>query len=232
MAPPTPPAPVAFVIPVHQGERYLAEAIESVLVQSRPPAEVIVVDDGSTDASAAIASSFGERVTVLRRRKSGVAAARNAGIARAAQPYVAFLDADDIAPHERVAAQLAAFQGPQPLDIAFGQMEQFVSPDLPTELAQSLRCDSRPQPSPLPSCFMAPRDVCARLGPMREDLESAFVDWYMRALDLGLKIAFVDALVARRRIHGANQSFRNDSLRREYIRVIKSSLDRRRRAGA
>jgi len=66
---------------------------------------------------------------------------------------------------------------------------------------------------------------------MRTDIDAAFVDWYMRALDLGLAIAFVDAVIARRRIHGANQSYRNDSLRREYISVIKASLDRRRATG-
>jgi len=223
-------APVSFVIPVFQGERYLAEAIESVLVQSRPPVEVIVVDDGSSDGSAAVALSFGDRVTLLRQPNSGTAAARNLGLSRASQPYVAFLDADDIATFERLESQLTLLEREAPPDLVFGHMEQFVSPEIPEDVAARLHCDARAQPSPLPSCFTATRAACERLGPMRVDIEASFVDWYLRALELGMRIEFAAAVVARRRIHGANQSYRNDSMRREYVQIIKASLDRRRAA--
>ena len=224
-------APVTFVIPVFQGERYLAEAIESALAQSRPPAEVIVVDDGSSDGSAAIAASFGDRVILLRQPNRGTAAARNLGLASASQRFVSFLDADDVAAHDRLETQLALLERVAPPDVVFGQMEQFVSPELPPDVAARLRCDSRAQPSPLPSCFTATRVACDRLGPMRVDIEACFADWYLRALELELRIEFAGAVVARRRIHGANQSYRNDSLRREYVQIIKASLDRRRATG-
>ena len=221
-------APVSVIIPVYQGERYLGEAIESALVQTRAPAEVIVVNDGSTDASAEIAESFGERVVLVSQPNQGTAAARNHGLARASQRFVAFLDADDVAVHDRLEKQVAMLEGGDAPDLVFGSMEQFVSPELPREIAARLSCDGRAQPSPLPSCFAASASLCRRVGPMRTDIEASFVDWYMRAMDLGLTIAFTQSVVARRRLHGANQSYRNDSLRREYIHIIKASLDRRR----
>jgi len=231
VARPTLDAPVSVIIPVYQGERYLGEAVESALAQTRAPAEVIVVDDGSTDGSAAVARSFGDRIRLLSQPNRGTAAARNHGLERASQPVIAFLDADDVATDDRLEQQMAMLDGEAPPDLVFGGMEQFVSPELAPELVARLACDGRAQPSSLPSCFAATAETCRRLGPMRTDIDASFVDWYMRALDLGLKIAFAEAVVTRRRIHGANQSYRNDSLRREYIHVIKASLDRRRECG-
>ena len=88
---------VSIVIPVFDGERFLSEAIESVLAQDHRPIEVIVVDDGSTDASADVAHSFDD-VVVLGSGNHGAAAARNLGVARAAGPFLTFLDADDLMP--------------------------------------------------------------------------------------------------------------------------------------
>ena len=71
---------VSVIIPVHNGERYLQECLSSVVAQTWRPLDVIVVDDGSTDRSAAIAEGV-EGVTIIRQANAGVAAARNAGIA-------------------------------------------------------------------------------------------------------------------------------------------------------
>ncbi len=228
MARSTPTAPVSVVIPVYQGERYLAEAIESILRHTRTPAEIFVVDDGSTDGSAAVARSFGGTVTLLTQPNGGTATARNNGLEHATQPYIAFLDADDVATVDRLERQLAVLERADAPDIVFGHMEQFLSPDLPVEVASRLQCDSRSQASPLPSCFMATKATCDKLGPMRSGVDATFVDWYMRALDAGMTIEFPSTVVARRRIHGANQSYRNDTMLREYIHVVKASLDRRR----
>ena len=87
----------------------MAEAIASVLDQSRPAGEVIVVDDGSSDETAAVLASFGHRIRVIRHeRPVGVSAARNAGIRAAAGDWFAFLDSDDLWKREKLAQQLAA----------------------------------------------------------------------------------------------------------------------------
>jgi glycosyltransferase involved in cell wall biosynthesis len=98
---------VSAVIPVYNGERYVAEAIRSALGQSLPPVECIVVDDGSTDASAEVAMSFGEAVTYVHQENGGVSLARNRGAACARGEVVAFLDHDDVWLPDKLERQLA-----------------------------------------------------------------------------------------------------------------------------
>jgi glycosyltransferase involved in cell wall biosynthesis len=85
---------VSVVIPCYNGARFLREAIESVLTQNYPRVEVIVVNDGSTDNSAAIAAEY-PGVRCMHQRNAGVAAARNTGLRHSAGDYLVFLDADD-----------------------------------------------------------------------------------------------------------------------------------------
>jgi glycosyltransferase involved in cell wall biosynthesis len=86
---------VSTIIPAYNAERYLAKAIESVLSQTYPRVECIVVDDGSTDGSADVARAFGDRVRLVSQHNQGVSAARNAGARETRSSLLAFLDADD-----------------------------------------------------------------------------------------------------------------------------------------
>ncbi len=97
---------VAVVIPAHNAAPYLAQAIDSLLAQTRPPAEICVIDDGSADDTTAIAERYGDQIILLHHdTPRGSSAARNAGIKATASPLVAFLDADDIALPERLSIQ-------------------------------------------------------------------------------------------------------------------------------
>lgn len=92
---------VSVVIPNYNYGRYLGQGIESVLAQSYPNVEVLVVDDGSTDDSAAVARGYGDRIRWIRQARQGVAAARNRGVQESRGELVAFLDADDVwMPHK------------------------------------------------------------------------------------------------------------------------------------
>jgi glycosyltransferase involved in cell wall biosynthesis len=86
--------------------RYLGDALDSVLAQTRQPAEVIVVDDGSTDDTPAIVERYSARVRYIRQANAGVSAARNAGIRASSHDYIALLDADDLWAPEKLAAQI------------------------------------------------------------------------------------------------------------------------------
>ncbi|HTS03109.1 MAG TPA: glycosyltransferase family A protein [Thermoanaerobaculia bacterium] len=90
-----PPRTFSVVIPVFNADRYLGEAIRSALVQTRPPLEILVVDDGSTDSSRAVAERFGGVVRVLSGPNAGPSAARNRGVREARGSWIAFLDGDD-----------------------------------------------------------------------------------------------------------------------------------------
>lgn len=109
---------VSIVVPCHNAEAFVGEAIESALAQTHPETEVIVVDDGSTDGSADVAARYGARVRLLRTSHGGGSRARNAGLRVAAGEAVLFLDADDLLGVDTVAHQVRALERSAPRTIA------------------------------------------------------------------------------------------------------------------
>jgi glycosyltransferase involved in cell wall biosynthesis len=103
---------VSIIIPVHNGERYLAETIQSALNQTWQHREIIIIDDGSTDNSLEIARSFErDSVKIIGQSNKGAAAARNAGLKEAKGDYVQFLDADDLLSPDKIQAQIDSLNG-------------------------------------------------------------------------------------------------------------------------
>lgn len=103
-------ARVSVVIPVYNGEDFIARALDSVFSQTVPPYEVIVVNDGSRDGTAQQLAAFGERIRVISIPNGGVANARNVGLKACTGDLVAFLDADDIWFPDKLARQLAVLE--------------------------------------------------------------------------------------------------------------------------
>src|ERR1700745_1869826 len=100
---------VGVVIPVRDGERYLAEAVESVLAQTHSPYDVVVVDDGSQDRTVEVAARYASRVRCVSQPPGGIGAARNRGVKEVRGDFLAFLDGDDTWPGSRLGLQLAVF---------------------------------------------------------------------------------------------------------------------------
>lgn len=98
---------VSVIIPAYNAEPFIRETVESVLAQTVPPVEIIVVNDGSTDGTAAVLRDFGTRIQVLTQPNRGPTAARNAGAAAARGHWLAFLDADDLWLPAKLERQLA-----------------------------------------------------------------------------------------------------------------------------
>lgn len=101
-------ADVTVIIPCYNGSAYIAQTIRSVLAQTDPPKQVIVIDDGSTDNSAEVIREF--PVELIQQENAGESRARNVGIARAEGEFVAFLDADDVWMPDKIEKQLALLQ--------------------------------------------------------------------------------------------------------------------------
>jgi len=222
---------VSVVIPVHNGERYLAEAIESVLAQRHPATEIIVVDDGSTDGSAAVARGFGGTVRCLSKENGGPASAMNLGAANAAGTHVGFLSADDLWTPDKLSQQLAALQRGGGPDLVFGHVEHFLSPELDEAEAAALHCPPEPVPATSAGTLLAKIDTFRAVGPFDERYRvGEFMDWHARAMDAGLRVEVLPAVVSRRRVHGANHSLRSRAPQTGYAAVLKANLDRRRRA--
>ena len=156
---------ISAIIVVYNGERYLAEAIESILAQTHPPSELIVVDDGSTDGTATIARGFAE-VRYQYRPNGGIGAARNLGLELARGDFIAFLDADDLWMPEKLAQQAAAFAADPQLGIVTGLIEQFHSPELDPAIAATIHCPRDPMPGHSFGAMLIRREVFSRVGPV------------------------------------------------------------------
>ena len=101
---------VSVVIPVYNGERFVAEAVDSALAQDHLNKEILVIDDGSSDRSLDILARYGNAIRVISVRNGGPARARNLGMSEARGEYIALLDADDVWARSKLAAQVAHMQ--------------------------------------------------------------------------------------------------------------------------
>jgi glycosyltransferase involved in cell wall biosynthesis len=223
-------SPVSAIIPVHDGAAYLPADLDSVLGQSVPPAEVIVVDDGSTDGTADLLAAYAGRITVRRQAHAGTSAALNHGTRVATGELLAFLDADDLWTREKTAIQFAVLRREPGVDAVFGHAQPFLSEDLPPGLRARLRCPAAPQPGVVRGTLLIRRAAFDRVGPFDESLKAVdFIDWYARALERRLGVRMLAEVVLRRRLHAANGGRRRRAQQiAENLAVLKRALDRRR----
>jgi glycosyltransferase involved in cell wall biosynthesis len=224
---------VSVIIPVRNTERYLEQAIDSALGQTLPPAEVLVVDDGSTDRSLDVARSFGDRVTIFEGANGGIGATRNAGVERACGNFFAFLDADDYWVAEKLAWQIELFAGNPSLDLVFGQVRQFYSPDVSVPNEERARMEQSVFDGHHAGTMLIKRESFARVGPFDARVRvGEFLDWYARATEAGFRAAAVPGVVMFRRIHDQNTVTRYRASQSDYAKILKAALDRRRKREA
>ncbi len=225
---------VSAIIPARDAEAYLGEAIESILGERPWPAEVVVVDDGSRDATAAVAAGFGDPVRCIRRREpGGVAAACNVGVAAAAGELIAFLDADDLWTAGKLATGLAILAREPSLEAVFGHAVEFASPELSAAERTRLLVRTEPLPGRVRGTMLARRSLLDRVGPFDETLPVGdFVDWHARAEEAGARTLLVDEVLLRRRVHRSNIGRGDPGQRLGYVRAVRAALRRRQREGA
>lgn len=220
---------ISVVVPVRDGERHLGAALDSLLTQERAPDELLVVDDGSRDGSAALARALpGVRVLELEGR--GPAAARNAGVAAATGDAVAFLDADDLADPRRLLLEERVLAGDPAVDGVAAGMENFVSPDCPPEVAARLDFPRGPVPGWHAGTLMLRASALERVGPFDETLRGGeVIDWLHRARAAGLRLELLGEVLLRRRVHGSNITIvQRATLGGGYLDTARAAIARRR----
>lgn len=223
---------VTVVIPVRNGEAHVGRAVASVLAQSVIPDAVLVVDDGSRDATVAVASASGPPVTVITTPPRGAAAARNRGIRASTTATVAFIDSDDTWPSDRLERHLDILAARDDVDLVLG-VTRYV--DLSPEERLRYRFPG-PDETAVAMSFGAAtirRTVFLEHGCLDESLRRyEDWDWFLRIRECGVAI-HVDDRVAneyRRRADSTSQVARPGDP--TVHQVLKRSLDRRRAAGA
>jgi glycosyltransferase involved in cell wall biosynthesis len=220
---------VSVVIAAHDAERYLADAIESVLAQTHDQVELVVVDDGSEDGTAGVAHSYGSQLRYRYQAWAGAGAGRNRGVEMAAGGLIAFLDADDLFPPERLERQVQAFERDPSLDAVFGRVAEFRSDDADGRSLGGRRPVREPVASHLPTAMLIRRRAFDRVGPFTTELTlGEGIDWYARALDVGITTRMLPDVVLHRRLHEGSLGMVSEGSRDDYVRVVKTTLDRRR----
>jgi glycosyltransferase involved in cell wall biosynthesis len=224
----SPAGSISVVVAVHNGADLLGDALRSILGQTRPPDEVCVVDDGSTDETAAVAAAFAGVSCLRLPANGGQPAALNRGVAATSGERLAFLDADDVWIADKLAGQARLLDEDPGLDAVYGLMrEQVIGADPPPALAAR---HGAVRPAYLPSAMLIRRAAFERVGGFdgRWTLGSV-VDWYARACEAGLRQHLLPEVVYERRIHGRNLGIQAARHRGDYLSVVKAALDRRRK---
>ncbi len=221
------PLAVSCVIPVYNGEKYLAAAIESVLNQTRPPEQLIVVDDGSTDGTAEVARSYATRIEYVYRENGGIAAARNTGVRLAQEDWLSFLDADDLWTPHKLERQLAAVNESPTASVLFGFVQQFLCPEAVTD---DLTVPEGMMPGYVAGTMLARRHVFDTVGLFDESRTlGEFIDWFARLRESDEVCVMLNDVLLLRRIHGENTGVLQSDHRNDYVHILKAALDRRRR---
>jgi glycosyltransferase involved in cell wall biosynthesis len=211
------------IVPAYEAGRTIADALASLLAQDPPPAEIVVVDDGSQDATAALAAATGPPVRVVRQANAGPAAATDRALTELSTPLVAGLDADDLWLPGKAARQLAALAADPSLDMVFCRARVFDHGTDPLASADVQDGWSR-------STMLARRSAVDAIGAVAQHAGDRtvgdMVDWLDRGRLLGLRYAMLpDVLAGRRRIAG---SLSDHTETASYLPLVRAALARRR----
>jgi glycosyltransferase involved in cell wall biosynthesis len=223
------PPLISVVIPAYNAAAFLAPTLESIFAQDHRPIEVILVDDGSTDDTLAIARQWSPALRVCHQPNAGPSAARNRGIAMAEGAYLAFIDADDTWLPSRLTRHLAILNERPALDMVLGLIQL----DYGTELgALRFRSDNAAISFFSFGAGLFRRALFQRVGPLSEDLRNTEdADWFMRARDHGASWLVDQEPVLVYRRHGANMTEQLPLPKSEVFRVLARAVARK-RAGA
>jgi len=215
---------VSAIMPVYNGEQFLQASLESVLAQDYEPLEIVVCDDGSTDRTGEILAAF-PSVTVIQQERGGAAAARNAAVAASSGELVAFFDADDLWPANRVSLQAQHLAEHPEAACVLGRQEWMNPPPWLTRDAVYGDLDGIPLLS-----AMIRRQVFDDLGGFDVSFRVAEdTDLLIRMRERGIELAILPEVVLYRRFHGANLTADRSSPQ-SLVRSLRQKLERERRS--
>ncbi len=220
---------IDVVVPCYNGARYVGAALDSALAQTLAPATITVVDDGSTDDSAAVVARYGDRVRYVRQAHAGACAARNLGVSLGCAAAIAFLDADDLWTADSLEVRARHLLDSPDDDGVFAALAPFLSPELRPMLEARRRFDPTPTVARFPGTLLVRRASFGHAGPLDVNLRvGEMLEWVVRAESRGLRFGRLDHLVLHRRIHDANSMQRDGNSTADYLRAVKGALERRR----
>jgi glycosyltransferase involved in cell wall biosynthesis len=217
----------SVVIPAYNAAATIGQSIESILAQTIPAHEIIVVDDGSSDGTAAIARGLPGPIAIVSQDNRGPGAATTAGFARATAPFVATLDADDLWLPHKIARQAACFAADPGLAGVFALARLFLDgePAAAEGNGTVRRLWTRTTLLFRHEAAREVGDFIDHPGKLGE-----VIDWLARSRDLGQRHALVEEVLALRRVRPGSLSYGRDAEgSRGYLTAIHAALERKKR---
>jgi glycosyltransferase involved in cell wall biosynthesis len=224
------------IVPTFDAAEHLAGALECILGQTRPPTEVVVVDDGSSDDTVAIARSWGDPVRVVEQPTGGPAATRNRGAAEATGDLLAFLDPDDRWLPHKLEVQVAHLTAEPDAGGCVSRVRQVWADGFDAEAAHYAahpRMADDGVPGYATTSLLVRREAWAEVGPLDVDRwYSDATEWFVRARDRGVRIDLLDDVLTLHRLHDGNLTRRRSAdSADEFLDLVHERLRARRAAG-
>jgi glycosyltransferase involved in cell wall biosynthesis len=203
---------VSIVIPNYNYAHYLREAIDSVLAQTYPEIEIIVVDDGSTDESKDILKSYGGQIKAVIQQNQGVSAARNNGVSKSSGQFISFLDADDSWLPAKIEKQVERFLADKTLGLVHvGVVEVDTDGDFLLNRVEGLEGDVSIELLLIKqsilgggSGLMVPRSVFDEVGGFDKRLSTS-ADWdFFYQISNRYPVGFIPEILLKYRVHNSN----------------------------
>lgn len=222
---------ISVIIPAYNAEKYLSDAIVSVLKQTVPVDEIIVVDDGSTDGTKTIAQEFNKNVQYVYQENKGVAAARNKGLNLSKGDFITFIDADDIWLKNKIELQLQLFKKTPEAEMIIGFLQR-VYKESNEEFFKVFDGDE-------PGIFVLQlgstlirKEVFKKVGNFDEEMTlSEDLDWFLRSREEGINVEVHEDVVQLYRQHEKNITKNRKVTNSFMLKAFKKSLERRRETG-
>ena len=220
---------ISVIVPTYNSANYLSECIDSILGQSYDKLEIIVVDDGSTDNTKELKLYDNDRVKYYYQEHQGISYALNYAINLSKGDYISFLDADDLWHLNKLKIQLDVLLNNSNIDMVFGHIKQFISPEISDEEIKDTTSIDLKTPGYSRDTLFIRKKTFMEVGLFSKEFATGeFIEWYVRAQEIGLKSHLVQNILSSRRIHKNNTTRNRDQLGYDYARLLKNVIDRKR----
>ncbi len=223
-------ADVGVIMIVRNGERFMADALASVISQTYPPTEVVVIDGQSTDRTVEIARSF-PNVTVIEQSGSGIANAYNQGIARSRCGLLSFISHDDEWLPQKLELQVNALAAEPDALLSFTHVQHVLAGDAPPPGFRASLLE-KAVPGFIMETLLVRREAFDRIGMFDPAFAVAEdTDWFARARDAGLTTVVLPQTLVRKRVHDTNASISHRGINELLLKALRQSIERKRNAG-
>lgn len=220
---------IEVIIPVFNGERFIAQAVQSVLNQSYPAGLIWVINDGSSDSTLQILTKLQEQnpqIQVISQENKGISAALNTALERVSSEWVAFLDSDDLWTEDRLKVQIEAKKEHPTAELFFGLMQEFE--DFQEGIPRRFKAREEIYSGMHRSTLLCRSELFASIGKFDESLVvGEFIEWFVQIRNANREYRVIPAVLAKRRIHGSNMTASVDI--KDYLAVIRRELLKKRK---